>query len=160
VQIKGQHAIHTTAARIIPAIEVKPDEWAAIVWMCQNQLGRRSITEEQRAFLIGQEYEAQKKSVCNPEGKNQYTEVSDGNLHQPNPKVRKNNKTRIMVAKTHGISEWAVQSAVEFTHGLDAAEAVSPGIKDAVLTGEVKVTKAAVAAVANCSKFQKIILIF
>lgn len=133
MRIKGQHEIHTATARILPVIEINPDEWAAIVWMCQNQLGRRNITDEQRAFLIGQEYDAQKKTVCNPEGKNQYAEVGGENLHQPNSKAPKNNKTRFIVAKTHNITEGAVKAAVAFTHGLDAAEAVSPGIKDVVL---------------------------
>lgn len=120
-----------------------PDKWAAIVWMCQNQLGRRSITEEQRAVLIAQEYEAQKKSVSNPGGNNQFTGVGGENLHQANPKAP---KTRAIVAKTHGITEGAVKAAVEFSHGLDAANEVAPGFKDSVLTGTVKAPKSVIAS--------------
>ena len=32
----------------------------AIVWICNNQLGRRNITEETRKYLIGRQYEAEK----------------------------------------------------------------------------------------------------
>jgi hypothetical protein len=119
------------------------DKWAAIVWMCQNQLGRRSITAEQRAVLIAQEYEAQKKSVSNPGGKNQFTEVGGENLHQANSKAP---KTRAIVAKAHGITEGAVKAAVEFSHGLDAANEVAPGFKDSILAGTVKAPKSVIAA--------------
>ena len=32
----------------------------AISWICSNQLGRRSISEETRKYLIGKRYEAEK----------------------------------------------------------------------------------------------------
>ena len=81
-----------------------PDKWAAIVWMCQNQLGRRSITDEQRAVLIAQEYDAQKKTAGGDRG----TERDDlgkftaggENRHLP----QKSPKTRSVVAKAHGIT--------------------------------------------------------
>lgn len=37
--------------------------WSAIVWMCKNQLGRRNLTEEQKSYLRGKQYEAEKLSV-------------------------------------------------------------------------------------------------
>ena len=40
-----------------------PGKWAAIEWMCSNQLGRRNVTTEQKTYLIGKLYEARKKSV-------------------------------------------------------------------------------------------------
>ena len=45
------------------------------------------------------------------------------------------------IAEEHGLSNTAVRRAVEFGRGLDAAEKVSPGIKDAVLAGKVKAPK-------------------
>ena len=53
------------------------DEWAAIAWMCRNQLGRRNITESQRDYLLMQEYEAQSKTHGGDRG-NQYTKVPSG----------------------------------------------------------------------------------
>ena len=32
----------------------------AIVWICKNQLGRRNLTPEQRRYLVGKQYEAEK----------------------------------------------------------------------------------------------------
>ena len=45
----------------------------AIVWICNNQLGRRNITEETRKYLIGKQYEAEKATNArNALGSNQY----------------------------------------------------------------------------------------
>lgn len=47
-----------------------PDKWAAIVWMCKNQLGKRNLTDEQKSYLIGKEYEAMKKASVNTKATN------------------------------------------------------------------------------------------
>ena len=39
-----------------------PNRDAVIAWICSNQLGRRNITEETRKYLIGRQYEAEKKA--------------------------------------------------------------------------------------------------
>ena len=36
------------------------DRHAAIAWICRNQLGRRNLTSEQKKYLIGKQYEAEK----------------------------------------------------------------------------------------------------
>ena len=43
----------------------------AVVWICKNQLGRRNLTPEQRRYLVGKQYEAEKKASYNRG--NQYT---------------------------------------------------------------------------------------
>ena len=40
-----------------------PDRFAAIAWICRNQLGRRNLTPEDRKYLIGKQYEAEKLTV-------------------------------------------------------------------------------------------------
>lgn len=122
------------------------DKWAAIVWMCQNQLGRRSITEEQRAVLIAQEYDAQKKTAGGDRGTGRDDSgkfTASGEIHHL---PQKSPKTRAVVAKAHGITESAVKSAVEFSHGLDSADEVAPGFKDSILTGTVKAPKSVIAS--------------
>ena len=37
-----------------------PDRYAAIAWICKNQLGRRNLTPQQFKYLVGQQYEAEK----------------------------------------------------------------------------------------------------
>ena len=55
-----------------------PSRDAAIAWICANQLGRRNISEETRKYLIGKQYEAEKKVQRNRNGYNQY---------RPNPNI-------------------------------------------------------------------------
>ena len=58
------------------AFEVKeiqlPDRYAALAWICQNQLGRRNLDPERRKFLMGKAYESQKLSDWgeNPQNRN------------------------------------------------------------------------------------------
>lgn len=40
-----------------------PDKYAAIAWICRNQLGRRNLTPEQKRYLIGKQYEADGRST-------------------------------------------------------------------------------------------------
>ena len=40
-----------------------PDRYAAIAWICCNQLGRRNLTPQQKKYLIGQRYEAEKQTA-------------------------------------------------------------------------------------------------
>ena len=127
-----------------------PDKWAAIVWMCRNQLGRRNVTREQRDYLLSQEYEAQCKTVGG-DGSNQYEKKEQlDESHQ----IAKEN-TRAAIAKSHNISQYEVQKAVEFGRGLDAAEKVSPGIKEAVLSGAVKAPKSVISEIRNAPEEQK-----
>lgn len=41
------------------------DRYEAIVWICENQLSRRNLTDAQKTYLIGRQYEAQKMTVGN-----------------------------------------------------------------------------------------------
>ena len=38
------------------------DRYAAIAWICKNQLGRRNLTPQQFKYLMGQQYGAEKAS--------------------------------------------------------------------------------------------------
>lgn len=121
-----------------------PDKWAAIVWMCRNQLGRRNITDAQKNALIAEAYKAQKMAKGNnakrgPDGKYLMHQNGASGLE----------RTSSVIAKEFGVGQGTVQRAVEFVSGLDAAEKVSPGIKDAVLSGEVKAPKSVIAEIRN-----------
>ena len=127
-----------------------PDKWAAIVWMCRNQLGRRNLTEEQRTYLLGKEYEAQKKTVTNPGGKNQFSEVGDQNDHQP--RIRTND----IVAKAHGLGSATVKRAELFSKSVDTAEELSPGFREGILSGEIKAPKNVITELRNVPEEQKV----
>ncbi|MCG4604713.1 hypothetical protein L0N24_14565, partial [Faecalibacterium prausnitzii] len=44
----------------------------AIAWICRNQFGRRNLSPEQKRYLLGKQYEAEKKAAKIFRG-NQYT---------------------------------------------------------------------------------------
>lgn len=117
-----------------------PDKWAAIAWMCRNQLGRRNLTDEQKTYLIGKQYEAQKMTSGGDRKSDEFSSLQNGDLKM---------KTKDIVAKEHGIGGTTVERAERFAHGLDSAEAVVPGIKEAVLSGEVKAPKSMIAEIRN-----------
>lgn len=117
------------------------DEWAAIAWMCANQLGRRNISETQRMVLTADYYNARKHTESFKG--NQYTNRGED---QNGPKQKNYHGTRSIVAEELGVSQKNVLKSVEFAAGLDAAEEVSEGFREKVLSGEIKASKKEIAA--------------
>lgn len=126
------------------------DEWDAIAWMCRNQLGRRNLTDEMRMKLIHEEHDALMKmhGIIDGFTGNQYQKFTLGQNSQGRDKSKMFQARRV-IAKEQNITESAVRRAVEFGRGLDAAEEASPGIKDAILSGEVKAPKSVIARIRN-----------
>lgn len=125
------------------------DKWAAIVWMCKKQLGQRNCSDEQKTYLIGKEYEAQKQTKGNnaERGENgQYLKAQIG------PSGSTENTTAKKVAAEHGVGCTSVKRAEHFAHGLDTADSISPGFKEKVLTGSVKAPKSVIAEIAKMDK--------
>lgn len=121
------------------------DRYEAIAWICKNQLGRRNLTEAQRKYLIGKQYEAEKASIRNRTGINQYTEEVMGQ-NDPKPLSERSSQR---IAKEIGKGEKYVRRAEEYAKGLDAAEEVAPGIKQMILSGDIHPPDKDVAAVAR-----------
>ena len=130
-----------------------PDKWAAIVWMCRNQLGRRNITDEQKTALIGEAYKAQKMTHG---GNTQRAHDESGKFttsHQ-NEDLRPT-KTKDVIAKQFGVGSSTVERAEQFVDGLNEADKVSPGIKEAVLSGSIKTPKSVISEIRNAPEEKK-----
>ena len=125
-----------------------PDRYAAIAWICKNQLGRRNLTPQQFKYLVGQRYEAEKQSKGIEFQGNQYTSQDRSGLDQNDPD-QKLHGTRSRIAKETQTSDSYVRRAAHFAKGVDAAEETEPGIKQEILTGSIKPTEKAVAAIAK-----------
>ena len=120
------------------------DRYEAIAWICKNQLGRRNLTKEQKKYLIGKQYEAEKASHGGDRG-NQYTNLASsqiGNL--PNKE-----KTCERIAGENGISKNSVLRAEAFSKAVDIADEIEPGIRDKILAGKLKPTEKDVHALAR-----------
>lgn len=132
------------------------NRYAVLAWICNNQLGRRNLTPEQRKYLIGKRYESEKKSNGAVEAfrGNQYSKVVGDQIgHLPLPE-----KTRKRIAKETNTSEGYVERAGKYAKGIEAAEEVLPGIKRELLSGTVKPTEKAVSAIASASKEDRLAL--
>ena len=138
------------------AFEVKeiqlPDRYAALAWICQNQLGRRNLDPERRKFLMGKTYENEKLSV----GGSTYREHDESgkftscrqNVHMRSTEKR----TCERIANKNGVSSKFVQRAEKYAKGVDAAEAAVPGAMEEILTGHIKATDAEITALAQTPK--------
>lgn len=122
------------------------DRFEAIAWICKNQLGRRNLTPEQRKYLIGKQYEAEKSShgASHFQG-NQYSKVVSGqNVHSP-----LSQKTSERIASENGVNEKFVRRAEAFAKAVDIADEIEPGFRSEVLNGNIKATAKDIHALAR-----------
>lgn len=111
------------------------DRYAVIAWICKNQLGRRNLTPEQKKYLIGKQYEAEKETQGGNHG-NQHTSAAKcqvGTLPTADTADR--------IAKENGIGRRSVFRAEAFSKAVDIADEVEPGIRADLLAGEIKATE-------------------
>ena len=117
----------------------------AIVWICKNQLGRRNLTPEQRRYLVGKQYEAEKRA----HGGSRKMEGEQPSCHGDN--LVSQPKTCERIAQENGVNWRSVIRSEKFAQNVDAAEAAVPGTREKILSGEVKPTAAELAAVSRAA---------
>lgn len=123
-----------------------PDRYAAIAWICCNQLGRRNLTPQQKKYLIGQRYEAEKQTASFHGNQHTLADESGGGQNVHHQKVE---KTAERIARENNTNERYVRRAERYAMGVDAADEIEPGIKKELLSGSIKPTDTAVAAIAK-----------
>ena len=99
------------------------NEHDVINWIIDNQLSRRNITDDQRAYLLGKRYKEEKKTI----GENQYTtpktqseEDESGVVTVTTPK-----KTELKIAEQSKVSPKTVRNAEKFADAVDKV----PGLR-------------------------------
>lgn len=105
-------------------------------WIIKNALGTRNLTEMQSTELRGRLYNMRKSK----RGGFKKSTPQNGELKGRTRGVSE------QIANELGVSHHAIETAGNFVDGLDAAEAVSPGFRNDVLTGAVKAQKSEIAA--------------
>ena len=105
-----------------------------LVWICKHQLGRRNLTPEQKKFLVGKQYDAEKQDGFHG---NQYT-LPVRSADAQNEHQQTSEKTCERIARENHISASAVRRAALFAAGVDLAEELCPGIRQRVLSGDLK----------------------
>ena len=129
------------------------NRYEAIAWICKNQLGRRNLTPEQRKYLIGKQYEAEKQSNGGDRKSSMKKSVGQ------NDQLIERKHTRRRIADENNVNESFVRRAESFANGVDAAEAVEPGIKQSILSGTLKVTNQDVSAIAKAPPEERLALV-
>ena len=125
----------------------------AIAWICRNQLGRRNLSPEQKRYLLGKQYEAEKKAAKIFRG-NQYTLAKkSGGAHDDNHHSGK--KTCDRIAEENGVSKDTVIRASKYMRGVEIAEELMPGLKQSILSGQTKVSKADIHRLAKAAYYDR-----
>ena len=130
------------------------NRYEALSWICKNQLGRRNLTPQQKKYLIGQRYEAEKQAVAFHG--NRHTASDESGADKKCPHQNSRHVTQSRIAKGTNTSASYVREAGTFAKGVDAAEEALPGIKQEILTGTIKPTASAVAAVAKADPEERL----
>ncbi len=127
------------------AYEVKAVSFAgfqeAYNWIIDNQLSRRNVSLQEASYLRGKRYNAEKKAVSNPEGKNQYDEVGLHSATQP--------KTSEKIAEELNVNSGTIYRDAKYAEAIDKLETDNPGIKAELLNKDTKVTKKDVVKIAK-----------
>lgn len=113
------------------------------LWIINNQLGRRNLTEEQVAYYRGEQYKAQRHAIPNPAGRNQCAEVGDQNDPQP-PE-----KTAERLARQHHVSPGTIKRDAKYSEAVNRLVSfLGPEFQRRLLAGKTGLTKADVLALA------------
>ena len=118
----------------------------AIAWICKNQLGRRNLSDEQKAYLLGKRYSAEKQIALLRDENGKFLP-----LGQNDPTVV-GVRTSERIAKEVGKSEKHVRRAEQYAQALDLADSVCPGIKKDILSGFINTTNKDVIALLKADK--------
>lgn len=112
-----------------------------LAWICKNQLGRRNLTPEQKLFLIGKQYEAEKSS--HGEARKE-SHDENGRFHRSSQTDNSGEamKTCERIAEENGVSKATVLRASKYMKGVEIAESLIPGMREKILNKQVKVSKA------------------
>ena len=111
-----------------------------LAWICKNQLGRRNLTPEQKLFLIGKQYEAEKSS--HGEARKE-SHDENGRFHRSSQTDNSGEaiKTCERIAEENGVSKATVLRASKYMKGVEIAESLIPGMREKILNKQVKVSK-------------------
>jgi len=130
VLLDGHNRLKICKERKIPfetsTIEISSiDE--AIVWIIDNQDGRRNATAQEKAYLSGKRYEAQKNINIVRDEKGAFK------AETPSSKEWRKGKTAHLHAEKEGVKSSTIFNNANFAHGVDTVREVSPELADKIL---------------------------
>jgi hypothetical protein len=100
-----------------------------LIWVDRNQLGRRNLTDEQRAVVMGRLYKTVKKAPHRPTKEENVDKLSTFSGSAATAKA---------IAKQIGVNEKTVRRAEKFADAVETLQEISPQAAERVLRGEVR----------------------
>lgn len=113
-----------------------PNRWAAMEWICRNQLNKHNLNDEQITYIQGEMYKARKKSVGAQKGNSNAEKRCAQNEHMEKPL-----RTAEAIAQELGIARETVKRSEKFHDGIDALRDVSKEAADKIMRGGSGVLK-------------------
>lgn len=144
---------HPFIAYQIQEIELD-NRYAALSWICQNQLGRRNLDPERKKFLMGKLYESEKLTRGGSKERAHDENGRFTSMVQNDPLRAKQLSTCERIAAQNGVGAATVKRAEKYAKGVDAAEDAVPGAREEILTGRIKATDAEITALAKTPKVE------
>ena len=150
--IDGHHRYHILSEHPELKYKIVEKEFSSrfevLSWICNNQLGRRNLTPENKKYLIGKRYEAEKMSHGGARRGAEFSTDQNGLL-------KNGMTTRQKIAEETKTSEGYVARAERFAKGVDAAEEAVPGIKEEILSGKIKKPEGVIADIAKAPQEER-----
>jgi SAM-dependent methyltransferase len=106
----------------------------AILWVLQNQLARRNLTDEQRTLVLGRLYNQMKLAQGRPPKDEKVEKFSTFSGSAATSKY---------VASLHGVTDRTVRNAAEFAKAVDALAEIEPEAAARIVAGELPDAKTA-----------------
>ena len=122
------------------------NRYEVIAWICKNQLGRRNLSDEQKTYLLGKRYSAEKQIEMLRDENGRFTPLGQ------NDPTGDSVRTSERIAKEIGKSEKYVRRADEYARALDLADSICPGVKKDILLGVINPTTKEVVALLKTDK--------
>jgi hypothetical protein len=109
------------------------DRFEVINWIINNQLNRRSMTNEQRSYLIGKRYQEEKKEESRPKTENDEVPLITYRLT--------NSKIEQKIADKYKVSPETVRKAEKFANAIDEVANNASINPYKILGREIKATR-------------------
>jgi len=106
-----------------------------LIWVDRNQLGRRNLTDEQRAVIMGRLYKTAKQ---NPTLNLKQFQKDNGDRGLKLSPRGGSHATAKAIAEQVGVGQATVRRAEKFADAVEALQEVSPQAAERVLRGEVR----------------------
>lgn len=113
------------------------------LWMIQNQIGRRNLTQDQLSYYRGLKYLALKKKR--------------GGFENTRLRGTSETSTSTLLSREFNLSPSTIKRDSKFAEGLNIIGNADPVLKMKILTGELSVKKSIIASIARLKDTKKIL---